>query len=245
MQVLALVRFIVLFIYFVLMNLGLMIFFIIRPMHRDNVYVAGKYYSSMAKILGVTLIYRDSEKADYDKSYIFIANHQNNYDLATVSHGARRGVVTVGKKSLKWIPIFGQIYWLSGNIMIDRKNSGKARDTLSLTADKMRERNLSIWMFPEGTRSRGKGLLPFKTGAFRLALSEKKDIIPVVCSDINHGKIKFNRWNNGVVIVESLDPVPLDTSKSSKQLARDFHAIMLEAFNRVTEEAAAINNFNK
>jgi 1-acyl-sn-glycerol-3-phosphate acyltransferase len=125
--------------------------------------------------------------------------------------------------------------------MIDRKNSGKARDTLSLTGDKMRERNLSIWMFPEGTRSRGRGLLPFKTGAFRLAVSEKKSIVPVVCSDIDNGKIKLNRWNNGVVIIESLAPVELDSTKTVKQVTKDFHAIMLEAFNRVTEEAAELS----
>lgn len=219
-----------------------MIYFIFRPMHRNSVHVAGKTYSTMAKIVGVTLVYRSSDKVNPADSYVFVGNHQNTYDLVTISHGAMPGVVTVGKKSLKWIPIFGLIYWLSGNIMIDRKNSGKARDTLSLTGDKMRERNLSIWMFPEGTRSRGKGLLPFKTGAFRLALAEKKAIVPVVCSDLNNGKIKFNRWNNGVVIVESLDPVALDPTKSPKQLAKDFHAIMLKTFTHITEEASQLSN---
>jgi 1-acyl-sn-glycerol-3-phosphate acyltransferase len=240
--VLAIARFIVIFVYFILMNFGLMIYFIFRPMHRDSVYVAGKYYSIMAKLLGITLVYRGSSKVDTKQSYVFIANHQNSYDLITISHGARKGTVTVGKKSLKWIPIFGFIYWLSGNIMIDRKNSGKARDTLSLTGEKMRERNLSVWMFPEGTRSRGKGLLPFKTGAFRLALAEKKDIVTVVCSDLNNGKINANRWNNGIVIIESLDPIALDYSKSAKETSKQFHAIMLSAFTRVSEEAKTLSN---
>jgi 1-acyl-sn-glycerol-3-phosphate acyltransferase len=242
MLVLAFVRFIVIFIYFIGMNFGLIIYFILRPMHRDSVYVAGKYYSTMAKLIGVTLVYRGSNKVAVNQSYVFIGNHQNTYDLITISHGARKGVVTVGKKSLKWIPIFGLIYWLSGNIMIDRKNSGKARDTLSLTGDKMRERNLSVWMFPEGTRSRGKGLLPFKTGAFRLALEEKKAVVPVICSNLDNGKINFNRWNNGIVIIESLDPVILDDSKSAKALANEFHALMLRAFNRLSEEAELLSN---
>lgn len=238
---LAFVRFIVIFIYFILMNLGLIIYFIARPMHRDSVHVAGKYYSIMAKLIGVTLVYRDSSEVDTQQSYVFIGNHQNNYDLLTISQGARKGVVTVGKKSLKWVPIFGLIYWLSGNIMIDRKNSGKAHGTLSLTGEKMRERNLSVWMFPEGTRSRGKGLLPFKTGAFRLALSQNKDIVPVVCSELDNGKIKLNRWNNGVVIVESLGPVKLDHSKSAKQAAKQFQTIMQNAFKRLSQEAASLS----
>ncbi len=239
---LAFVRFIVIFIYFIVMNLGLIIYFIFRPMHRDSVYVAGKYYSTMAKLIGVTLVYRGSSKVEADQSYVFIGNHQNTYDLITISHGARKGVVTVGKKSLKWIPIFGLIYWLSGNIMIDRKNSGKARDTLSLTGEKMRERNLSVWMFPEGTRSRGKGLLPFKTGAFRLALAEKTAIVPVVCSNLDNGKINLNRWNNGVVIIESLDPVILDHTKSAKAIANEFHALMLSTFARVSQEANLLSD---
>lgn len=238
---LAFVRFIVIFIYFIAMNLGLIIFFIVRPMHRDNVHVAAKYYSTMAKLLGVTLVYRESSDVDTQQSYVFIGNHQNSYDLLTISRGARKGVVTVGKKSLKWIPVFGLIYWFSGNIMIDRKNSGKARDTLTLTGDKMRERNLSVWMFPEGTRSRGRGLLPFKTGAFRLALSQSKAIVPVICSETDNGKIKLNRWNNGVVIVESLGPMALDTNKNAKENAKHFNAIMKSAFSRVNQEAALLS----
>lgn len=209
-------------------------------MHRNNVYFAGKVYSTMAYILGVKLIYRTPGNIDPDKTYVCIANHQNTYDLATVSHGAIPGVVTVGKKSLKWIPIFGLIYWLSGNIMIDRKNTSRARDTLSLTADKMRERNLSIWMFPEGTRSRGKGLLPFKTGAFRLALAEKKDIVPVVCSETNKGKIKLNRWNNGCVIIEMLAPVPYSSELNARQLANNMHQFMQENFERISKEATVL-----
>lgn len=210
-------------------------------MHRNNVFVAGKVYSTMAKLIGVKLVYRSSAKVDTNDSYVFIANHQNTYDLATVSHGAMPGVVTVGKKSLKWIPIFGLIYWLSGNIMIDRKNTNRARDTLTETAEKMRQRNLSIWMFPEGTRSRGRGLLPFKTGAFRLALAEKKQIVSVVCSDINNDKIKMNRWNNGTVIIETLDPINIDMTKNAKVIAQECHATMLETFDRITKEAAQIS----
>ena len=239
---LALVRFFVLLFYFIFMNLFLLLVFIVRPLHRNNLHVAAQAYASMAKIIGVTLVYKEPNNVNPNESYVFIGNHQNNYDLATISRGAMPGVVTVGKKSLKWIPIFGLIYWLSGNIMIDRNNSGKARDTLSLTGDKMRERNLSIWMFPEGTRSRGTGLLPFKTGAFRLALSQNKAIVPVVCSDLNNGKIKLNRWNNGFVVIETLDPVSLDPTKGAKQIAKDFHAIMLSTFNRITEEAIQMSN---
>jgi 1-acyl-sn-glycerol-3-phosphate acyltransferase len=239
--VIAIIRAVVLFVYFIFMNLALIVIFLFKPMHRDNVSIAGAFYSSMAFIFGIKLVKRPSEAVDPEQSYVFIGNHQNTYDLSTISSAAVPGVVTVGKKSLKWIPIFGLIYWLSGNIMIDRKNSGKARDTLSLTGDKMREKNLSIFMFPEGTRSRGRGLMPFKTGAFRLAIAENKKIVPVICSDLNNGKIKFNRWNNGTVIIQTLDPVELDPNQSPREMALEFHASMLEVFNKITKEAEQLS----
>ena len=65
-------------------------------------------------------------------------------------------------------------------------------------ARRINKDNLSIWMFPEGTRSRGRGLLPFKTGAFHAAIAAGVPIVPVVGST-THNKIDLNRWDNGKV----------------------------------------------
>jgi 1-acyl-sn-glycerol-3-phosphate acyltransferase len=67
-------------------------------------------------------------------------------------------------------PVFGQLYWLTGNLLIDRNNRAKAHGTIAEVVNAFKKRNISFWMFPEGTRSRGRGLLPFKTGAFHAAL---------------------------------------------------------------------------
>ncbi|NMT92267.1 1-acylglycerol-3-phosphate O-acyltransferase, partial [Vibrio alginolyticus] len=137
--------------------------------------------------------------------HVYIANHQNNWDMFTVSAAVTPKVVTVGKKSLAWMPLFGQLYWLTGNILIDRANRSKAKGTIDQVVNSMKESDVSVWMFPEGTRSRGRGLLPFKTGAFHAAIGAEVPIIPIVCSSTDH--IKLNRWNNGHVIVEMLPPV--------------------------------------
>lgn len=93
-------------------------------------------------------------------------------------------------------------------------------------------------MFPEGTRSRGKGILAFKTGAFRLALDNKLKVVPVCASD-NHHSIKFNRWNNGKVIIEIMDPVELAQDTPPKQLAKEFEEKIKAKFVQLTEEASA------
>ncbi|MFT6086866.1 MAG: 1-acyl-sn-glycerol-3-phosphate acyltransferase [Glaciecola sp.] len=195
----------------------------------------------MTRILGLKIDLRVSAKVDSNQNYVFVANHQNSYDILTVSKAALPGVVTVGKKSIKWIPIFGVIYWLSANIMIDRKNTGSARNTLDETLNKMNEKKLSIWFFPEGTRSNGRGLLKFKTGAFRLALAAQKAIVPVCASEM-HNKIKFNRWNNGTVIIEVLDPVDLPEGMSAKKLADYLHSIMSTKIAQLNIEADKLDN---
>lgn len=238
---LAIIRFIALLLYFIGLNAVLFLIYLTRPFHRNNVYLAGQFYSSMSRILGLKIELRISDKVKRDENYVFIANHQNSYDLMTICKAAMPGVVTVGKKSIKWIPIFGLIYWLSANIMIDRKNTGNARNTLDATLDKMNDKKLSIWFFPEGTRSNGRGLLPFKTGAFRLAKAANKAIIPVVASELFE-KIKFNRWDNGTVIVEVMDPVELPEGMNAKQLAQHFNAIFSLKISQLNQEAEQLDS---
>jgi 1-acyl-sn-glycerol-3-phosphate acyltransferase len=241
MSVLAIIRIIALFFYFIVVNAVLFLIYLTRPFHRNNVYLAGQFYSTMTRILGLKIDLRVSSKVDTEQNYVFLANHQNSYDILTISKGALPGVVTVGKKSIKWIPIFGVIYWLSANIMIDRKNTGSARNTLNETLDKMNKKKLSIWFFPEGTRSYGRGLLKFKTGAFRLALEAQKLIVPVCASEM-HKKVKLNRWNNGTVIVEVMDPIELPEGMSARELAIYFHSIMSTKIDQLNVEAEKLDN---
>lgn len=222
---LAVLRILLLFIYFIGANALLILLCIIRPFHRDNVYAAGQVYGGMARLVGLKVIMRVPESVKHGGPYVFIANHQNSYDLITVCRSAQKGVVTVGKKSLVWIPVFGWLYWLSGNILIDRKNKGRAHDTLKQTVDKILQKRLSVFFFPEGTRSYGRGLLPFKTGAFRIAQEVNEPVVMVSTSNL-HKKVRLNRWNNGSVIIELSEPVSLSEETSAKYWADYFHQQM-------------------
>lgn len=236
---LALLRIPAIGIYFLLINLVILLFCLVRPFHRDNVYIAGKLYSSVSRLLGLKLIFRIPDEVKQGGPFVFIGNHQNSYDIFTVCGATLPGTVSVGKKSLKWIPLFGQIYWLSGNILIDRKNTNKARGTLAQTIDKIRERGISVWLFPEGTRSYGRGLLPFKTGAFRIA-KETDEAISMICASELHQKIKLNRWNNGVMIVEMTRPQKLDDSKNIKEWAEHYHQQMQLEIQKLNQEVEAL-----
>jgi len=212
------------------------LFCLVRFGHRDNVYLFSRMFAKFAPLLGLTLITRVPESIARLGPAVYIANHQNNYDLFTMPAVLQRGTVTIGKKSLKWIPLFGQIYWASGNILIDRENRSKAANTINLVVEKIRHNKLSIWMFPEGTRSRGRGLIPFKTGAFYTAIQAGVPIVPVVVSD-THDQVDLSRLDNGEVIVEMMEPIATEGMgrEDVRRLTKECYRLMqakLEELNR-------------
>lgn len=216
---------------------------ILRPFHRNNVYHTSRFLGKVTKLFGVEVELRIPESVKGVGPVVWMANHQNSYDLFTHANAVMPGTVSVGKKSLKWIPFFGQMYWLTGNILIDRKNTSKAMNTIDLTADKIKKDKLSVWMFPEGTRSRGRGLLPLKTGAFRTALQASVPVVPI-CASNQVGTINLNRWDNGKIIIEFLDPIHLnDASRENlRSIVNEVHELMSTKIEQLSIEAADYHN---
>lgn len=213
---------------------------LVRPFHRNNTYLVAQLFTKLAPLIGIKLIVRVSKHLT-ETPKVIIANHQSNYDVITVAGGVSPGVVSVGKKSIKWIPVFGQLYWLSGNIFIDRSNKSRAKETMTQLLNRMKNGNLSIWMFPEGTRSKGRGLLPFKMGAFHIALQAKVPILPIVSSSI--GTFSINRWNNGYAIVDNLEPIETKDFEGTqvRELAKIAHNKMLQKIEQLDAEVAKLN----
>ncbi|EGR2797146.1 1-acylglycerol-3-phosphate O-acyltransferase [Vibrio navarrensis] len=214
---------------------------LLSPRNPKHVFTFGRLFAKMASVYGIKLELRIPEDAYQRGQHIYIANHQNNWDLFTVSTAVTPKVVTVGKKSLVWIPFFGQLYWLTGNILIDRANRTKAKGTIDQVVASMKASDVSVWMFPEGTRSRGRGLLPFKTGAFHAAIGAGVPIIPIVCSSTDH--LKLNRCNNGHVIVEMLPPISTEgyAKENLRELAQLCHEQMKEKLESLDAEVKQRN----
>ena len=209
---------------------------LVKPFHSNNVHIISGWFGSMARMLGVNLVITRHPDLLNSGPAVYVANHQNNYDIFTLPAAVPKSCVSLGKKSLKWIPFFGQLYWLSGNILIDRSNRSKAAGTISKSADKIKQQRLSVWMFPEGTRSYGRGLLPFKTGAFHTALNAAVPVVPV-CMSTTDKTIKLNRWDNGTIYIDMLAPQHLDKTIGAREHATRIHSIMAA---RITELDAQV-----
>jgi len=234
-------RFIFVFPIFIVICITGTLLSLVRPFHRNNTHVVAQLFSKLARLVGVKLINRVPKHLT-DSPKIIIANHQSNYDVITISGGVTPGVVSVGKKSLKWIPLFGQLYWLSGNIFIDRSNKSRAKQTMNDLSNRMKKNKLSIWMFPEGTRSKGRGLLPFKMGAFHIALQAKVPLLPIVMSGMD--SFSINRWDNGYAIIDHLEPIETSDFADTqvKEIAKIAHDKMQEKIKELDAEVAELNS---
>lgn len=119
------------------------------------------------------------ERVPSDRAFVYMSNHQSHMDIpvlyATIP---ARTLRMVAKKELFRIPFWHRVLRAVGMIEVDRQHRSKAVASLEGAAAQLR-RGTSIWIAPEGTRSRTGELGPLKKGGFHLARSAGAPIIPV------------------------------------------------------------------
>jgi 1-acyl-sn-glycerol-3-phosphate acyltransferase len=113
-----------------------------------------------------------------DKSYVLISNHRSYLDTAALFICTGRRIGLVAKKELLKVPVMGYGMGFVNILAIDRSNPAKARHTIDRARSVLAE-GFSFGVFAEGTRAMPGELLPFKKGAFHLALQTGAPIIPV------------------------------------------------------------------
>lgn len=110
---------------------------------------------------------------------VFIFNHRTNFDAFIVGKLLRVNYTGVAKKELEMHPVMGPVGRLMKVAFIDRSDTKKALESMKSVVDLARE-GISIVIAPEGTRAQGRELLPFKKGAFRMAMTANIPIVPIV-----------------------------------------------------------------
>ncbi len=128
---------------------------------------------------GVRVRTEGLDQVHLDEPQIFASNHVSWYDVWVIAAALPKRFRFVAKKELGAIPIFGQAWKAAGHISVDRQNRASAVASLQAAGRLIRADHSSVVIFPEGTRSATGELLPFKKGAFMLALHTHVDIVPV------------------------------------------------------------------
>jgi HAD superfamily hydrolase (TIGR01490 family) len=147
---------------------------------RDAVNLTMSAGSEVAlSIAGVRLNVIGEENLWSERPAVFIFNHQSFLDGFVVMKLLRENVTGVAKKEVARQPGFGQFAKLANMALVDRGNTGRAKEALAPVVDRLRE-GYSIAISPEGTRSATPRIGAFKKGAFHMAMQGGVPIVPIV-----------------------------------------------------------------
>ena len=175
------------------------------------------------------------EKLDPAKSYIFMANHQSNFDIPVLLGRLPVQFRWLAKEELFRIPIFGSSMRKCGYISIDRSNRKLAFASLKEAARKIRD-GVSVLIFPEGTRSRDGRIQPFKKGGFVLSVDAGVPIVPIViygtCFIMPKGRLLIR---SRMVRMDILEPIETTafTRKTKDELMEKVRSTICEAYDRI------------
>ncbi len=144
--------------------------------------------------------------SDPRRPYVVVANHESLADIFLGSHLPWE-MKWLSKDANFRIPVMGWMMRMAGDIRVRRGDPASRRQALEACRDRLRKR-VSVMILPEGTRSGTGELLPFKEGAFRLAIQEQVPVLPLVFVGTStaapKGSMVFGHANAEVRV---LDPV--------------------------------------
>jgi 1-acyl-sn-glycerol-3-phosphate acyltransferase len=165
------------------------------------------------------------------ETYIVVSNHNSLLDVPISSPGIPGGNKTIAKVEMAKIPVFGAIY-KTGSVLVDRKNEKSRRESF-VKMKEVLEMGLHMCIYPEGTRNTSsEPLKPFHDGAFRLAVTTGKSIVPMVIFNSR----KANPPLKGFFLLPTrlymdfLEPVPVAATDTVESLKARVFNIMKTHF---------------
>lgn len=168
--------------------------------------------------------------ADPRRPYVVVSNHESFADILLISHLPWE-MKWLSKAEMFRIPVLGWLMRLAGDIPVRRGEGRSAVEALQRCRKVLGQR-VSVMVFPEGTRSTTADMLPFKDGAFRLAIDAGVPILPLALTGTGtalpkHGW-RFGRSHAEVRVLEPIETAGL-TVKDVPALRERVRACILEA----------------
>jgi len=163
---------------------------------------------TVLSILSIQLRLENSSTIADRKARVVICNHQSALDLVWGAAVCPPSILAIGKKEVIFVPVLNLIWWALDFIRIDRKNREKALASLAGVGREILKNQRSLWLAPEGTRTLDGSILPFKKGAFHIAISNRVPIYPVVVSGAYELFPKYAIFpRTGLIRIRFLPPI--------------------------------------
>jgi 1-acyl-sn-glycerol-3-phosphate acyltransferase len=191
-------------------------------------------------MVGVKVDVKGLEHLDPAQPYIFTPNHQSFIEVPLFVTYLGRNPGYLAKKEVFKYPVFGPGIRMMGVIPVDRSNSPAAVESAKQATRNIR-RGKSFMVYPEGTRSKDGTLLPFKKGAFMMAIEADVPIVPVTVSGATKimpkGEFKLFPSTVHLIIHE-----PISTKDYSKENVSELmQRTRAKIYSALSAEEAAIN----
>lgn len=117
------------------------------------------------------------ENIDHDQTYVIVANHESFADIILI-YRTHMYFKWVAKRDLLKVPFIGGLLWVNDHVLLARGEFGSIKAVYRQAAEWLRK-GVSMLFFPEGTRSHTDEMNEFQNGAFKLAIKEKRPVLPV------------------------------------------------------------------
>ncbi|KAL8174547.1 UNVERIFIED_CONTAM: 1-acyl-sn-glycerol-3-phosphate acyltransferase beta [Gekko kuhli] len=213
-----------------------------RTVH--NMRIIKNVVRSFKYLYGLRFDVKGLEHFEVEGPCVIVSNHQSILDMMGLMEVLPDRCVQIGKRELLCFGSVGLIMYLGGVIFINRKSTSNAKSVMSGVGQAMAKDNVKVWIYPEGTRNGNGDLLPFKKGAFHLAIQTQVPVIPVVYSSFNtFYNPEKNLFTSGRIQVEVLPPIPTGglTATDVTDLSDRCYTTMRETFFRLSGAAGRVN----
>lgn len=177
------------------------------------------YARADVSISGTELIPKDTR-------YLMVSNHRSLADpVVMVNKMPKEEITFVSKPGNLKIPIIGKVMHKCGCLPLDRENNREALKTVKAATEYINKDYCSVVIYPEGTRSKQEGMLPFHAGSFKIA--QRADVPVVVVALRNTDKVIHNfplkKTNVYIDVIGVIDAgyVKEHKTKDTAQLAQE------------------------
>lgn len=183
------------------------------------------------RLSGMTVRVCGVDQLDPRQSYVFISNHRSYLDTATIFCYVERRIGLLSKKEVLKVPVLGYGMGYVNVMAIDRSNRERAIETIQAATARIHS-GVSFGVFAEGTRARPGKLLPFKKGAFYMAIEAEVPIVPVAMKKTDElmgkGTGVARPGTIEMVLLEQVPTVGLSSDEDVDSLIRRVHKLIAD-----------------